>query len=352
MQFAAGSALAGILGFACNGRTAELPTDAVRLPGPRPAAVQEPLGANAECERCHTAIAEEWRRSRHREAGTHGDYLTALALEPMRFCHECHAPETRELETTTARAALGVACITCHVTAEGSVLAGDRSSAVAPHPVMRSPRLHEPAACGGCHEFGFPGAHRDEPALMQRTLQEHRASPHAGRSCAGCHMPFTGQGDARHRSHAFASVRDPERLRQALEVEAVRRGQYVELTLTPRGTGHAFPTGDLFRRLTLEAVAVNGDRVLTKRHRYLARHFERRRQTNGALALVETYDDRPGVDCGSAPCSSTITLDLGARAETLAIEYRVAYERVLHLQEGSEDLAVVSSRVLLAGGSL
>jgi hypothetical protein len=63
----------------------------------------------------------------------------------------------------------------------------------------------------------------------------------------------------RHRSHAFVASRDPAFVRQAVRVQAVRDdATTILLTLSPGNVGHAFPTGDLFRRLVVVA-EVPGD---------------------------------------------------------------------------------------------
>jgi hypothetical protein len=57
-------------------------------------------------------------------------------------------------------------------------------------------------------------------------------------------------------SHTFDVSRNRDLLASALEVRAVRNGNGDAMfTLTARGVGHAFPTGDLFRRLVLRATA-------------------------------------------------------------------------------------------------
>jgi uncharacterized protein YjhX (UPF0386 family) len=77
------------------------------------------------------------------------------------------------------------------------------------------------------------------------------------------------------RSHAFAESRDPAFLRDSLRVEAERGEQgRVRITLVQTRDGHAFPTGDLFRRLEVGCEIRDEDgKVESRAVRYLARHF-------------------------------------------------------------------------------
>ncbi len=76
----------------------------------------------------------------------------------------------------------------------------------------------------------------------------------------------------------------------AIATEAQREGaSTLATTLTPKRVGHAFPTGDLFRRLHVRAWAAGEDgAVLGLSERFLPRHFEREPR-KGA---VERGDDR------------------------------------------------------------
>jgi hypothetical protein len=186
---------------------------------------------------------------------------------------------------------------------------------------------------------------------MQLTASEHASSPYAAIACAGCHMPFTGEGAARHRSHAFAS-RAPEAQRRALDVRATRRGGAVELTLAAGGVGHAFPTGDLFRRLEVAAEVTGADGALiVSQSRYLGRHFRQEIAPDGHRARTTAADDRPGAPAlGGAPV--TVVFDFGDAACGLPVEVRVAYQRVAHTIDGFESRAVVDSEVPLFSQSL
>lgn len=242
-----------------------------RMPHPAPQQRARPV-SNAECEACHADVAAEWRRSLHHTSFSDADYQRAIVREPDPFCTSCHAPERDP--------ALGVACVTCHVP-DDTVLAvpGTRT---APHALVRTPAFATESACAQCHEFDFPDARlRQRPLPMQRTITEHRAR---GRdregSCATCHMPRQGG----HADHTFAASRDASFVKSAVDVRARRTSpRTVEVTLSPARVGHAFPTGDLFRRVKVSAGSAT---------RFLARHYANRQEIAGLVVRAEVGDDR------------------------------------------------------------
>jgi hypothetical protein len=320
---------------------AELPP----MPGP-PGATSHRVDAvadNARCEGCHADIAAEWRSSLHRASYVDPPYRRALAIEPTPFCRGCHAPEAAaDRDVPEALGAIGTACVTCHVTGD-TVLAAPRAHAApegAPHRLSRDARFASADACAGCHEFDFPeDGLRRRRERMQATVEEHRASPYAAFACAECHMPRVAGPRGLHRSHAFAASRSPDVVRAAASVHTVRSGPTsVRVTIAPREVGHAFPTGDLFRRLTVSAEALSmGPRA----ERHLMRHFGEQR-VGLAAARTQVSDDRIGGD------ERVVDLDLGPRAAGLPIRCRVDYERVEHpLSRDGED-ALIEGSITLA----
>lgn len=306
----------------------------------------EAVAANDACVGCHEDVAKDWTGSLHQRADLEPAYLRSFALEPLAFCRSCHAPEAIATEEEPkAVAAIGVGCVTCHVTEGSTVLASQSGSTnvPAPHAIERSASFSSAQACAGCHEFRFPMARgHGRDALMQSTIAEHAESPASDRSCADCHMP---KNEAGKRSHAFAASRDPDVLRRSVTIEARRgEGGAVIVTLTPVDPGHAFPTGDLFRRLEVWAEAAGPDDMsLAHASRYLARHWSHRR---GQLSRVLLRDDRvmfQPVD---------IELDLGEAGRDHDIVWRVAYQRVAHPNGIDESDAEIEGEVVLGSGRL
>ena len=337
----------GLLGLAAA-ESAE-PT---RMPGPAPVPrTAHAAKENTRCEGCHADIAAEWRASLHKKAHDDPAYQRALAIEPLPFCRGCHAPEADPMrDPPPDLGALGVACTSCHGDSSRVLAAPRETPRIAPHPVVRAAAFASASACAACHEFSFPDPDRRfTPLFMQTTASEHRASPFAGTSCAECHMPFVGEGASKHRSHVFPASRDPALLRASARITATRAGAgTVEVRIEPLAIGHAFPTGDLFRRLAIRVEAVGPEQsVLSEDARYLSRRFGRGKGRDGHSIKILTGDDRvmPG-----AP--SVITLSLGEKAKHAPILWQVTYERVEHPIEETSDHAVVEGEVVLAEGTL
>lgn len=255
------------------------------LPGPNRGRLETAVQENERCLVCHDEQAREWRGSLHQRADVDPAYRQAFAIEPLPFCRGCHVPEADAQHDPPASVSeLGVGCVTCHVAPDGSVWAAPSTNqGRAPHPVQRSRAFATTGGCANCHEFAFPGlavgVRDDDGYFMQTTVREHAHSASAQAPCADCHMPIV---DGR-RSHAFAQVRDPEWLRKNIAV-TVRKSadDFVEMTLRQTRSGHAFPTGDLFRRLEVGAELRNEHgQVLRRDVQHLARHFVERPHASG-----------------------------------------------------------------------
>lgn len=309
----------------------------------------DPAARNAECEDCHPRVAEQWRNSLHARAFTVPEFRRAFRLEPLGFCRGCHAPEAGPRPDETGES-IGVACITCHLVDDELVLTGPvrAGSDVAepPHPLRREARFGSSDACAGCHEFAFPGrAAGDE--RMQTTVSEHRDSQQADRSCADCHMP---QGASGERSHGFHASRDSAWMQSVVDVQATRpRGDKLVITLEldKAAIGHALPTGDLFRRIAVEAISTRKQVRPTTKRRILARHWAPR--TGGQPSeYTVVADDRLGV--GDNP--RVVHLSLEPEDEALPVRWKVRYERVEAMLLGATDEGMVVGGVLLAEGVL
>lgn len=326
------------------------------MPGPtRVARDDARLTSNDDCVACHEDIAREWQGSLHRQSFTDPMFQAAFAREgKANFCQGCHAPEADPRATLDLRdgdAEIGVGCVGCHLV-EGEILAAPAAAGVieqAPHPLRREPSFAGAEACAGCHEFRFPAAHRAGRELkMQRTVSEHARSPAHDEACQRCHMPPSGVGGQLHRSHAFTVANDPRMLGAAAVISAARTPAAIEVTLEPRALGHAFPTGDLFRRLL---VSIDGQGQAGQdcgQLRYLARHFGAERLGGGGAVKIELDDDRVGVGRGPR----VVRFELPPACEDVALRWSVRYQRVLDAPLGAERRADVWDERVLAGGSL
>ncbi len=237
----------------------------IPLPGPAPrehgltvAGIGRPT--DERCADCHVEIAAEWRQSLHRAAWENEYFLHAYALEPLAFCRGCHAPEAHPSQEPSVEARhVGVGCTSCHVVSAGIVGTHGMAATQSGHEVIGDARMATAAACGRCHDFAFPATRRPEDDRMQKTMSEHAASVYSAKPCQECHMPLVpSQKGPAHRKHDFRVFGDREFMRRAVVVEGAKiqnDGLHLDLNL---GTiGHAFPTGDLYRRVEVRATPVD-----------------------------------------------------------------------------------------------
>lgn len=300
--------------------------------------------ANDDCGGCHPFIERQWSDSMHRRAYVDPMFRRALGDSEDPACRSCHAPSNDPwTEPSQAMAHMGIGCVSCHAyEADGSVLSA-REAPGAAHPVRVDARFASNESCLGCHDFNLPEGHAERVVGgVQTTGSEHAISRHADRSCIDCHMPRIEGPMGTYRSHSFEASRSEEMLREALEVAATRdEDGRIFLRLSPGFVGHAFPTGEAHRRLLVIAETLDGDEWIRK-HRVLSRRLER-----GPQGLVVVEDDRPGAP-GLDDGSVTVRFDLGARALTLPIRWKVFYQRT----EGSHRVAAdgVVQSIEVAGG--
>jgi nitrate/TMAO reductase-like tetraheme cytochrome c subunit len=311
--------------------------------GQRPLSIgSAPDGARsnqaAECGRCHRQAHRDWTTSRHAVAWTNPVFRQGFGLEPQRFCVHCHAPAGEQFsEVRAARAGdtrgtpfadEGVTCAVCHVR-DGRVL-GTKGGVFGPHSPVADANVASATLCGSCHQFNFHELRNgllvptDEP--MQNTYQEWRAYRAAGGKgdCVSCHMP-----DGR---HSFVGSHDVEVLRGALEVGVERRDAGLELSLSSRGVGHHFPTGDMFRHLAVE-VDCGAGFVAVER---LGREYESAARPDGAghrQVLVRDTALRP---------NETRRVVLPEGALRYRVRYFYALERHLLLGNAAQSELVVT----------
>jgi Cytochrome c554 and c-prime len=310
-------------------------------PGPSPRA--RPAGfdshkANEACASCHQEIAEEWRGSMHREAWIDPVFQQAYAIETQAFCRGCHAPEAdAAMGPDEGAKAVGVGCTTCHVqgdhvvgarsVAMGASIAG--SSVASPHAVFGDARLATREACGSCHQFDFPG----ENVTMQDTMREHARSSFASVECQSCHMPMVApkSGGRSHRSHSFAVFKNPAMIRKAATVSARRSGaREVEVTIAAAGAGHAFPTGDMFRRIEVRAEAVDASGKVIARAEpvHLGRTFIDQPRTSNPHEFYRAEASDTRVLPPGAGGPSLAALRFGQPIEGATIRWSVLYQRM------------------------
>jgi len=174
---------------------------------------------------------------------------------------------------------------------------------------------------------------------------EHARSEFAEVACAECHMASeTGRRD-----HRFVASRDPELLRAAISVTARRSGvDRVLLRLAPVGVGHAFPTGDLFRRIELRVEARDAEgEMVAKTIRHLERHFAPRRYGGPEAGRPDPIelDDRL-----TGPTDVEIVVPGAGQGHMLG--WRVTYQRVDQRDPYDPERSLLAGEVVLAEGAL
>jgi hypothetical protein len=299
------------------------------LPGPAPRPRLEPieglgLPSDEGCARCHEEIAAEWRASLHHRAWQNPYFVRAYALEPTPFCRKCHAPGADpSAEPPPLAREAGVGCAACHVVPIGVAGARSLPGRQGGHAVLGDARLATSAACGGCHEFAFPAPRGFDAGPMQDTLGEHARSAASGTACQGCHMPPTAsRGGGTHRSHAFRVQGDRAMLAQAVVVKSAElAGGEVRLTIAPGAIGHAFPTGDLYRRAEVRAAPIDaaGHTLAPGSSEALERTFKLAQAGHGATVRVQRSDSR---------LSGPRSLVLPVPAATRRARWQIVWQRL------------------------
>jgi hypothetical protein len=308
-------------------------------------ATPEPLPSEAECRECHPEVTAQWQRSRHRSAFQNPDFQRSLAREPLDFCRHCHAPGlVREPPLPAAEAeALGVGCLDCHA-GRDTILTGrpttDASVPAAPHALTAIDGFAT-QTCARCHEFEFPPTTRQTPGtMMQLTMREHRASGFADRSCASCHLPG---GD-----HSLASSRDDDAIRRAVTITTRREGDDLLVELVPNAIGHAFPTGDLYRRVEIHAERQIDGRAIASATRYLDREWRPWRFRDARLNPA--FHDPIVDDRVIGPTLVRLELDVSPEQPGGELVWWVDYERVDARDDIEPERSTVASEVRLAEG--
>ncbi|NUP11888.1 MAG: hypothetical protein HOW73_38060 [Polyangiaceae bacterium] len=324
----------------------------IALPRPAPQGRDHDFSVaatNAECERCHADIASEWRGSLHRQSWKDPLFFRAYAIESQPFCRGCHAPESDPSKRPTEEAAaIGVGCVTCHVQ-EGQIV-GTRAliGSSDGHPVVEDRRLATEQACASCHDFDFPEM---AGTAMQGTLREHLQSPRASATCQSCHMQEVDDGSGgRRKRHDFAVLANPELIRRASSIRAEREGDHdVSLTFDANEIGHAFPTGDMFRRLEVRATATDrAGNVIEAKPVVLARRFSTH-LAGGMFSRIPKADTRLFLE---GETSRKVSLAFSERIVGRTIRYQVIHRRMDDEMATLFDLAPSDNDILVAQGEI
>ncbi len=262
----------------------------------------------AWCGQCHPNELAGWQKSAHAHAGMDPMVRFGAAVEAKnngaqypRLCAGCHEPASAAVGDTSLTSGRGITCLGCHNT-ERLIQAGgnaDLQTTSYDWTVSHKARataglttLRDPLFCGGCHQQFVPGTGME----AINTLHEWQGSAYAGgpggafapdggssgrcppvTRCVDCHAPLGANGIADHSMvggnvyMAQEITRDvtmtanvTANLKRAIGLTVTRAGDAVTVTVTNRGSGHAFPTGVTDIRepwVELQAVDAQGNVV-------------------------------------------------------------------------------------------
>lgn len=314
----------------------------------------DPLGSADACGACHQRQWKRWSASGHAKAWDNPVFLAGFLREPSYRCVHCHAPRAEQRAEVAnalprggflamrkellAQGAVplpskalthdGVDCQTCHVRG-GQVWTATTVEADGHVRREEATTLGSSEVCAGCHEFQFHALRRGKLELtgqpMQSTYSEWRRWGGQA-SCLDCHADGN--------PHALRGTRDLGFLRGALKSSLTSGG----LVLESVGVGHHFPTGDLFRHLSVEVLEAQGWRRVA----FIGRQYESRpdKETKETtMVLVSDTSLVPGQP-------RRVSLPRGSR------QYRVSYHYVSDEAEAKGQVAPEHARVLLVQGEV
>jgi hypothetical protein len=180
---------------------------------------------------------------------------------------------------------------------------------------------------------------------MQSTVSEHASSGLARERCGTCHTPNATEPKNRHTVHTWRGAADADFVRGAVDVAAARTPDGLRLVFRRRALGHAFPTGDAFRRLRVRARVLGPDHlVFEDKTVFLERHSSVV-AVGLATRRMPTFDDRPLME------GDTTAVDIRLTSPGGAIAWQVTYERVLIPGARDED-AVIDGTIEIAEGRI
>ncbi len=207
--------------------------------------------SSQQCRDCHQDVYEEWHGSHHQIAFTNPEVRALSDDFRKEECMDCHLPRPLAVtgfgkRTLPRRTHFdeGVSCITCHLAADGGILARNDRPDV-PCAPKASPDFFAVEACASCHNQHW-------------TTDQWRAShyPAQGTDCSTCHMPAVERvrkdgSKSQGSGHVFPGAHDAAMLRKAAEFAASRDGNDIVLTVTNVGAGHNLPTEERHRAVDI-----------------------------------------------------------------------------------------------------
>lgn len=270
-----------------------------------------------QCQGCHFEAHESWQSSAHGQAFTNPVFQHAFSRDKKAWCLNCHAPLwnpdtmdaadiARNPDFTTPYTE-GVNCVSCHVR-NGQITGpndhSDRQNELF-HPVSYDPQMKSEDFCATCHQFNFVQElepfviYETENMPMQNTVAEYKhwkenyesVTGKTAKTCTNCHFSEKDHGL---KSDAKSDLK--EKLIVDLKTEKGPGENHYKLSFKIRlnNLGHHFPTGDLFRILTVYAYDRSGSEIYRYDFRKEVRVVDRKvmRDTTLKPAPGKLYAER------------------------------------------------------------
>ncbi len=271
---------------------------------------EQPSGADAprwhsaaQCADCHREVYDEWHDSHHQIAFLNPEVRKLSDDFRNKECQACHLPrpvsltgyEQRTLPRMTEPDE-GISCITCHLGADGGILARhDRPDA--PCAPRADDAFTTERMCASCHN-------------QHKTTDQWRASGYAfdGVGCNDCHMPERTRISGRiGRFHGYPGAHDVDMLRAAATFTVEKGEGELRVAVTNSGAGHNFPTEERHRAVDVVVRFDDGE-------------------WNQVYRLRQPYRDEVGEDT-QLPAGETVTIPVpippGSERATARLWYRL-----------------------------
>jgi len=281
-----------------------------------------------QCLQCHEAIGSEWHGSHHQISFLNPEVKKLSDDFKNTECQACHLPRPvfeigigkRTLPRMT-RPDEGVDCLTCHLGAEGEILARHDVPG-APCKPRANATFTSVDLCASCHN-------------QHGTTDQFRASSHAkqGGHCNDCHMEpvprngVPGQG----RSHVFIGAHDKAMLTKAATFEVGKESGEIVATVTNVGAGHNFPTEERHRAVDVLVRFVASDGTAGEWQRL--------------WRFRQPYRDEPGENT-QLPAGESKTVRIAIQAGAKRAEARLWYRLNPFAVDGDAASTLLFERVV------
>ncbi|MCB1178720.1 MAG: hypothetical protein KDK36_14140 [Leptospiraceae bacterium] len=213
-----------------------------------------------DCKECHEKEYNTWKESAHANSFSNPLFQIAYSLEHREWCRNCHAPlfnpklEDRNELNKYAKEE-GINCAVCHIRQGKIVSKLEEPSKNKEHQYIKNLEISKSEVCANCHEFPFPKEHHPNfsygTAPMQSTYSEYLQTdyPKKDKKCQSCHFKKEDH-------NPISIMRDlPELLKVQFSTKpSFDNASYnLNVNIKIEKIGHNFPTGDLFRTLSIYA---------------------------------------------------------------------------------------------------